>query len=142
MKGPYDSTGFPLGCKSACDANLDGDQGDILHLIFFNRIKLIYLFKPTHRTAAPVSTTPRLHALRLASRTTRTSKATALTHMHMLTMRAAVPLSGHATLARTQTIRLPSAHERVEDSSFWLPWRGNVNTFFSYKRKEYNFVLL
>ncbi|TFY62561.1 hypothetical protein EVJ58_g3778 [Rhodofomes roseus] len=24
--GPYDSTGFPVGCKSACEANLDGDQ--------------------------------------------------------------------------------------------------------------------
>ncbi|GAW04971.1 glycoside hydrolase family 13 protein [Lentinula edodes] len=23
--GPFDSTGFPVGCKSACDANLDGD---------------------------------------------------------------------------------------------------------------------
>ncbi|KDQ56819.1 hypothetical protein JAAARDRAFT_179503 [Jaapia argillacea MUCL 33604] len=25
LKGPYDSTGFPLGCKSACDANLTGN---------------------------------------------------------------------------------------------------------------------
>ncbi|THH05786.1 hypothetical protein EW145_g4547 [Phellinidium pouzarii] len=24
LQGPYDSTGFPLGCKSACFANLDG----------------------------------------------------------------------------------------------------------------------
>jgi len=23
--GPFDSTGFPVGCKSACDADLDGD---------------------------------------------------------------------------------------------------------------------
>lgn len=28
LKGPYDSTGFPLGCKSACAANLDGNQGN------------------------------------------------------------------------------------------------------------------
>ncbi|PAV18276.1 thaumatin [Pyrrhoderma noxium] len=28
LKGPFDSTGFPLGCKSACFANLDGNQGD------------------------------------------------------------------------------------------------------------------
>ena len=27
LKGPYDSTGFPVGCKSACEANLDGNQG-------------------------------------------------------------------------------------------------------------------
>ncbi|PAV19208.1 thaumatin [Pyrrhoderma noxium] len=28
LKGPFDSTGFPLGCKSACEANLDGNQAD------------------------------------------------------------------------------------------------------------------
>ncbi|KIJ56341.1 hypothetical protein M422DRAFT_150973 [Sphaerobolus stellatus SS14] len=26
--GPFDSTGFPVGCKSACFANLDGDQAN------------------------------------------------------------------------------------------------------------------
>ncbi|KAJ3769729.1 thaumatin [Lentinula raphanica] len=26
--GPFDSTGFPVGCKSACDANLDGDPAN------------------------------------------------------------------------------------------------------------------
>ncbi|KAF8519210.1 thaumatin-like protein [Gautieria morchelliformis] len=26
--GPFDSTGFPVGCRSACQANLDGDPGD------------------------------------------------------------------------------------------------------------------
>ncbi|TFK31573.1 thaumatin-like protein [Crucibulum laeve] len=26
LKGPYDSSGFPVGCKSACYANLDGNQ--------------------------------------------------------------------------------------------------------------------
>jgi hypothetical protein len=25
LKGPFDSSGFPVGCKSACQANLDGD---------------------------------------------------------------------------------------------------------------------
>ncbi|PVG04004.1 thaumatin-like protein [Serendipita vermifera] len=25
LKGPFDSTGFPVGCKSACEANLSGD---------------------------------------------------------------------------------------------------------------------
>jgi hypothetical protein len=25
LRGPLDSTGFPVGCKSACDANLDGN---------------------------------------------------------------------------------------------------------------------
>ncbi|KAI8996655.1 thaumatin family-domain-containing protein [Trametes punicea] len=28
LKGPFDSTGFPVGCKSACAANLDGDPND------------------------------------------------------------------------------------------------------------------
>lgn len=28
LKGPFDSTGFPLGCKSACAANLDGNPTD------------------------------------------------------------------------------------------------------------------
>ncbi|EIW74277.1 thaumatin-like protein [Coniophora puteana RWD-64-598 SS2] len=28
LQGPYDSTGFPVGCKSACDANLDGDPSN------------------------------------------------------------------------------------------------------------------
>lgn len=25
LQGPYDSSGFPVGCKSACEANIDGD---------------------------------------------------------------------------------------------------------------------
>lgn len=28
LKGPYDSSGFPVGCKSACFANLEGNQQD------------------------------------------------------------------------------------------------------------------
>ncbi|KAF9269477.1 Osmotin thaumatin-like protein [Marasmius fiardii PR-910] len=28
LKGPFDSTGFPVGCKSACVANLDGNPGN------------------------------------------------------------------------------------------------------------------
>ncbi|KAF9485657.1 thaumatin-like protein [Pholiota conissans] len=28
LKGPFDSSGFPVGCKSACYANLDGNQGN------------------------------------------------------------------------------------------------------------------
>ncbi|TFK29455.1 Osmotin, thaumatin-like protein [Coprinopsis marcescibilis] len=28
LKGPFDSTGFPVGCKSACFANIDGNQGN------------------------------------------------------------------------------------------------------------------
>nr|ADX07312.1 putative thaumatin-like protein [Flammulina velutipes] len=28
LKGPYDSSGFPVGCKSACFANLDGNQAN------------------------------------------------------------------------------------------------------------------
>lgn len=28
LKGPYDSTGFPVGCKSACVANLSGNPAD------------------------------------------------------------------------------------------------------------------
>ncbi|KAF8528423.1 thaumatin-like protein [Hysterangium stoloniferum] len=28
LKGPFDSVGFPVGCRSACDANIDGDQGN------------------------------------------------------------------------------------------------------------------
>ncbi|KAH9903188.1 thaumatin family-domain-containing protein [Cubamyces lactineus] len=28
IQGPFDSTGFPVGCKSACAANLDGDPTD------------------------------------------------------------------------------------------------------------------
>ncbi|KAJ2922123.1 hypothetical protein H1R20_g14974, partial [Candolleomyces eurysporus] len=28
LKGPFDSSGFPVGCKSACFANLDGNPGN------------------------------------------------------------------------------------------------------------------
>ncbi|KIP10799.1 hypothetical protein PHLGIDRAFT_115150 [Phlebiopsis gigantea 11061_1 CR5-6] len=28
LKGPFDSTGFPVGCRSACEANLDGNQAN------------------------------------------------------------------------------------------------------------------
>ena len=27
LKGPLDSSGFPVGCKSACEANVDGNPG-------------------------------------------------------------------------------------------------------------------
>jgi hypothetical protein len=27
LAGPFDSSGFPVGCKSACLANLDGNPG-------------------------------------------------------------------------------------------------------------------
>ena len=27
LKGPFDSIGFPVGCKSACEANFDGNPG-------------------------------------------------------------------------------------------------------------------
>ena len=29
LKGPFDSTGFPVGCKSACLAGLGGDPGKL-----------------------------------------------------------------------------------------------------------------
>ncbi|KAF9074077.1 thaumatin [Rhodocollybia butyracea] len=32
LKGPFDSTGFPVGCKSACVANLDGNPGVFIFL--------------------------------------------------------------------------------------------------------------
>nr|ANC28050.1 thaumatin-like protein [Polyporus umbellatus] len=28
LKGPFDSSGFPVGCRSACEANLDGNQAN------------------------------------------------------------------------------------------------------------------
>lgn len=28
LKGPFDATGFPVGCQSACQANLDGNQAN------------------------------------------------------------------------------------------------------------------
>ncbi|KAH7106379.1 thaumatin-like protein [Auriculariales sp. MPI-PUGE-AT-0066] len=28
LKGPFDSSGFPVGCRSACSANLDGNPGN------------------------------------------------------------------------------------------------------------------
>lgn len=28
LKGPFDSSGFPVGCRSACQANLDGNPGN------------------------------------------------------------------------------------------------------------------
>ncbi|KZT35717.1 thaumatin-like protein [Sistotremastrum suecicum HHB10207 ss-3] len=28
LQGPFDSSGFPVGCKSACEANLDGNPSD------------------------------------------------------------------------------------------------------------------
>ncbi|PFH53477.1 hypothetical protein AMATHDRAFT_45362 [Amanita thiersii Skay4041] len=29
LQGPFDSNGFPVGCKSACQANLDGNAGEV-----------------------------------------------------------------------------------------------------------------
>lgn len=31
LQGPDDSTGFPVGCKSACEANLDGNPSECIH---------------------------------------------------------------------------------------------------------------
>lgn len=34
LVGPVDSTGFPVGCKSACDANLGGNPGAYVRVRF------------------------------------------------------------------------------------------------------------
>ncbi|KAH7326956.1 thaumatin [Rhizoctonia solani] len=80
LKGPFDSSGFPVGCKSACAANLDGNQAN-------------------SRTAAQVNTAHPRHARPRECSTTPTSKAVALAHMSMLmTNRVAL----HYSLARHQ----------------------------------------
>lgn len=66
MIGPYDSSGFPVGCKSACDANLDGDQGEFVRECFDSSILTLYP-QPTRPTAVLASTTLRRHAHRPAS---------------------------------------------------------------------------
>lgn len=34
LKGPYDSTGYPVGCKSACVANLSGNPSRFTSLLW------------------------------------------------------------------------------------------------------------
>ena len=40
--GPYDSSGFPVGCKSACEADLDGDPSESLHFAGGRDVDLIH----------------------------------------------------------------------------------------------------
>jgi len=65
LKGPFDSSGFPVGC--ACQANLDGNKG--LSAILEQRYHLssFSIIKAIHRTAAPAPTTPLLLVLLLVS---------------------------------------------------------------------------
>ncbi|KAJ2991973.1 hypothetical protein NUW54_g8054 [Trametes sanguinea] len=87
LKGPFDSTGFPVGCKSACEAGL-GDPS-------------------TTRTAARVSTTTRGLARPPASSITATSRATARTRTPMPT--TTLPPS---STAATPTTPSRSARDR------------------------------
>jgi hypothetical protein len=38
LKGPFDSSGFPVGCKSACVANLDGNPCKLYIVVISNSI--------------------------------------------------------------------------------------------------------
>ncbi|KAF8964742.1 thaumatin [Flammula alnicola] len=44
LKGPFDSTGFPVGCKSACVANLDGNQGVAFYSYFKSNCPNAYAY--------------------------------------------------------------------------------------------------
>ncbi|KAF4607905.1 hypothetical protein EYR40_000241 [Pleurotus pulmonarius] len=48
LKGPFDASGFPVGCRSACQANLDGNPEDS--------------YQATQPTVVLDPTTPRRHA--------------------------------------------------------------------------------
>ena len=45
LQGPYDASGFPVGCKSACDANLSGDPSNYHRMCCMNNKSLISLFR-------------------------------------------------------------------------------------------------
>ena len=40
--GPYDSSGYPVGCKSACEADLSGDPSKSFHFAG-GRIRISYI---------------------------------------------------------------------------------------------------
>lgn len=116
LAGPFDSTGFPLGCKSACFANLDGDPRTFCHLVSFlysNQSAHICVdfFQRTLLTAVQVNTTPLRHAHRPALSSIPTSRTTAQIVMRTLTMRAVVLQYGTVQLRPTQTTRSRSALE-------------------------------
>lgn len=57
LKGPFDSSGFPVGCKSACVANLDGNPG--IYLPFEPSYALHgFHLQETLVIVAPVATIP------------------------------------------------------------------------------------
>jgi hypothetical protein len=65
--GPFDSTGSPVGCKSACTANLDGNHGKTSHSIPIEKLSYTVLPQVTLLIAAPAATTLLKLALLLVS---------------------------------------------------------------------------
>lgn len=55
LQGPFDSSGFPVGCKSACFANLDGNPRALrVSRLTFQANKLTEIQQRTRRTVVPV----------------------------------------------------------------------------------------
>lgn len=54
LKGPFDATGFPVGCKTACLANIDGTPGTRYCIVWRPHA---YGSKTTARTVARARTT-------------------------------------------------------------------------------------
>jgi len=111
LRGPVDSNGYVLGCRSACVRRLFYIVSSLVCLT-----PIFHCSKPTWTetnripvTAALDLTTCQRLALPAAFSTTTTSRASAPTATSMLMTRAPAPLSGLATLPRTPTIPSLSA---------------------------------
>ncbi|THH05060.1 hypothetical protein EW146_g10005 [Bondarzewia mesenterica] len=121
--GPYDSSGFPVGCKSACEAGLAADPSTYAH----------YSNRTTLPTAAPAYITLRRHARPPASSITLTSREIAPTLTHLLTTSPAALPSG---LVLRQAMRTTLLRSALKDGGFFINvrrfrdiWRLNSSEF-------------
>jgi hypothetical protein len=116
LAGPSGSNGN-AGCKSACLANLDGNQRKC-HVLLYDIILII--LQRTLPTAAPEATALRKLALPVEFSSTITSRIVALMHMPMLMMSLRARLSGPATPVSSRATPSLSVPEEVEEwSLFW-----------------------
>ena len=112
LKGPFNSTGFPLGCNSSCDANLSGNPGEHWDSSF-RRFVVDNSYTPLSqqtRLTAPLGISAlRRRAQHLGCSSTPTSRVTVPRHTRLHSTVLAHHRFAHR--ARKLTTRSLSAHK-------------------------------
>ena len=121
LKGPFDATDFPLGCKSACGAGINYNNGKTpptrhsssVLLSSYNSHTQLGNGQETPQTAAQVHTTHPKPVHLPPWITTHSSRVTVQMHMHTRMTRIVERLCGLVLRIDGLIIRLPSVLEAL-----------------------------